>query len=55
MTDTHHTTPTRATDMKAGFLGLIIGGLCLFAILYGIVRLTNHHFNTERPAAEATK
>ncbi len=55
MTDSHDAHQTRTSDMKAGFMGLIFGVICLFAILYGIVRLTNHHFNSEKPAAEATK
>ncbi len=55
MTDSHHAPEAHAGDMKAGFLGLIVGAVCLFAILYGIVQLTNRHFNSEKAAAEATK
>lgn len=54
MTETHDAHPPHASDMKAGFLGLIIGAICLALILYGIVQLTNRHYNSEKPAAEAT-
>jgi hypothetical protein len=47
------------TDKSAGFTGLILGGIALFVILFGIVRITNAHYNTEesaaKPAAEAPK
>lgn len=47
MTTTSHT----GTDLKAGLLGFIIGGLVLLAIMYGIVHLTNQHYAGESPAA----
>ena len=45
-------------DQKASFLGLIVGGIALFAILYGTVLLTNRQFaghaeGGAKPAAEA--
>ena len=30
-------------DMRGGFLGLIIGAICVFIILYAIVRITHAH------------
>ncbi|HVB32065.1 MAG TPA: hypothetical protein VNE60_11110 [Gemmatimonadaceae bacterium] len=55
MTDSHNAPQSHTGDMKAGFMGLIIGAVCIFAILYGIVRLTNRHFANEKPAAAATQ
>ncbi|HVX40987.1 MAG TPA: hypothetical protein VHB25_15560 [Gemmatimonadaceae bacterium] len=49
-----HTHP-HGSDMKAAFLGLIIGAIVIFAILRTIVAMTNAHYAHERPAAEATK
>ena len=37
------------TDKSAGFTGLILGGIAIFGILFGIVRLTSAHY-----AGEAT-
>lgn len=51
MTDSHDVPQSHTSDMKAGFMGLIVGAVCIFAILYGIVRLTNRHFANEKPAA----
>lgn len=51
--DTH--THTSGSDRKAAFLGLIIGAIVIFAILRTIIAVTNHHYASERPAAEATK
>ncbi len=46
-------------DKSAGFTGLILGAIALFVILFGIVRITNAHYNAEeregKPAAEAAK
>ncbi|HEX7977486.1 MAG TPA: hypothetical protein VF461_02730 [Gemmatimonadaceae bacterium] len=46
-------------DKSAGFSGLILGGITLFVILFGIVRMTNAMYAgehaTEKSAAEATK
>jgi hypothetical protein len=47
------------TDRSAGFTGLILGAIAIFVILFGIVRLTNAHYNNEkaetRSGAEAPK
>ena len=48
------------TDKSAGFTGLILGAIALFVLIFGIVRLTNAHYNNEqageaKPAAEAPK
>jgi uncharacterized protein (DUF983 family) len=51
MTDTHDSHAAHASDMKAGFLGLIIGAICVFVILFSIVKITNAHFAHEQPAA----
>ena len=44
-------------DKSAGFSGLILGGIAIFVILFGIVRLTNASYAGEEPKAgvEATK
>lgn len=47
--------PTHGTDMRAGFTGLILGAICVFAILFTVVKLTNARYAHEQPAAEATK
>ena len=52
MSTSHH------NDKSAGFTGLILGAIALFVILFGIVRLTNAHYNGEKAehgAAEAPK
>ena len=55
MADTHsHTHTTHAThgsDMGAAFAGLIIGAIALFLLLGTIVKLTNRHYASEKPAA----
>ena len=51
--DTH--SHTQGSDMKAAFLGLIIGAIVIFAIMRTIVSVTNAHYAGEKPAAEATK
>jgi hypothetical protein len=47
------------TDKSAGFTGLILGAIAIFVIMFGIVRLTNAHYNNEKAeqgsAAEAPK
>ena len=50
MTDTN-THDSHAVDMKAGFLGLVIGAACIFAILFSIVKITHNHYAHEQPAA----
>jgi len=42
---------SRSSDMKAGFLGLIIGAVVIFAILFSIVKITHNHYANEKPAA----
>jgi hypothetical protein len=60
----HHVVP--GADQKPAFMGLIIGGIALFAIMWGVVKLTNAQFEGHgekggpggpggRPAAEAPK
>ena len=44
-----------ASDMKAAFLGLIIGALVLFVIVRGIVYLTNAKYSGEKSHVETTK
>jgi len=52
---TAHDQHPRGTDMKAAFLGLIIGAIVIFAILRTIVALTNARYAHEQPVAESTK
>jgi hypothetical protein len=33
------------TDKSAGFTGLILGAITIFVLMFGIVRLTNAHYN----------
>jgi len=55
MVDTHsHAHGSRAahgSDMGAAFAGLIIGAVALLLILGAIVKLTNRHYQSEKPAA----
>ncbi|HEU4990572.1 MAG: hypothetical protein KGL93_08350 [Gemmatimonadota bacterium] len=48
MSDSHD---SHAGDMKAGFLGLVIGAVVIFAILFSIVKITHAHYANEKPAA----
>ena len=43
------------SDMKAAFLGLIIGAIVLFTIVRGIVYLTNAKYSGEKTQVESTK
>ena len=43
------------TDFAAALTGLVVGGCFVFAILFGIVVITNHHYAGEKTAAAATK
>ncbi|MEO7454627.1 MAG: hypothetical protein ABIY52_00100 [Gemmatimonadaceae bacterium] len=43
------------TDKSAGFTGLILGSIAIFVLVFGIVRLTNAHYNGEKSAVEAHK
>ena len=36
-------------DKSAGFMGLIIGGIAVFLIAWGIVHLTNKKYEGEKP------
>lgn len=51
MSHPHDSQESRASDMKAGFLGLVIGAICVFVILFSIVKITQHHYANEKPAA----
>lgn len=43
-------------DKSAGFTGLILGAIAIFVICFGVVRLTNAHFeNKASHGAEAAK
>jgi hypothetical protein len=55
MTAHDHDHPAHGSDMKAAFLGLIIGVIVLFGIVRTIVALTNAKYAREQPAAESTK
>jgi hypothetical protein len=43
------------TDFGAALTGLVVGGCIVFAILFGVVMITNHHYAGEKTAAAATK
>jgi hypothetical protein len=45
--------PQHGTDTAAAFKGLILGSLFIGGILYGIVVLTNQHFEQEKAAHAA--
>jgi uncharacterized protein (DUF983 family) len=49
---THST--AHGSDIGAAFTGLIIGAIVVGLILYGVVRVTAHHYASEKPVAEAT-
>jgi hypothetical protein len=62
MADTHshnqaaHTThAAHGSDMGAAFAGLVIGAIALLLILGTIVKLTNLHYESEKPAAAAPR
>lgn len=58
MADTHPHTQTHAahgSDMAAAFAGLVIGAIALLLILGSIVKLTNRHYESEKPAAAAAE
>ena len=59
MADTHthpHTAHVkRSSDMGAAFAGLVIGAVVLFLLLGTIVKLTNMHYASEKPAAGAER
>ncbi|MEO5816218.1 MAG: hypothetical protein ABIT20_13155 [Gemmatimonadaceae bacterium] len=41
------------SDKSAGFTGLILGAIAIFVLMFGIVRLTNSHYNNEKAEAGA--
>lgn len=41
-------------DESAGYIGLIIGAICVFIILYTIVRLTHAHYAGEAEGAKTS-
>ena len=58
MADTHthsHTHVAHGSDMGAAFAGLLIGAVALLLILGAIVKLTNRHYEAEKPTAGAEK
>ena len=48
-------TKRHGTDFPAALTGLVVGGSIVFAILFGIVMITNHHYAGEKTIAAATK
>lgn len=48
-------TKQHGTDFPAALTGLVVGGCIVFAILFGIVVITNHHYADETAPAVATK
>lgn len=43
------------TDFGAALTGLVVGGCIVFAILFGVVELTNHHYAGEKTPAPTTR
>ena len=54
MTTSHHDEHAHGSDMKAAFLGLVLGAVALLVILSTIVYLTSQRYAHEQPAAQAT-
>lgn len=48
----NHSAPGK--DMSAAFTGLLLGAVFIGAILYGIVLLTNSHFEKEKAGEKKT-
>ena len=46
-------TTRKGSDFLPALTGLIVGACALFALVFGIVELTNHKYAGEKPAAEA--
>ncbi len=44
----------KSSDFTAALTGLVVGGCVLFALVFGIVEITNHLYAGETPA-QATK
>ena len=57
MADTHQHSHSphvaHGRDMGAAFIGLVLGMVVLFALVLTVVKLTNRHFASEKPAAGA--
>jgi len=51
----HDTHATHGSDMGAAFAGLVIGAVALLLLLGAIVKLTNRHYESEKPAAAAVQ
>jgi hypothetical protein len=47
-------TSSRRSDFGAALTGLVVGGCVIFAVLFGIVELTHHHY-VNKEHAESTK
>jgi hypothetical protein len=54
-THQHGTHATHGSDMGAAFAGLVIGAVALLLLLGAIVKLTNRHYESEKPAAAAAE
>jgi hypothetical protein len=56
MSDHPDAAPSGGPDTRPAYTGLILGAIVLFAVLYSIVVVTNHHYEaTEKPAAAASQ
>jgi hypothetical protein len=47
--------PPRGPDTAPAFVGLILGAIALFVILFSIVRITDRHYTEKEAAATATQ
>jgi len=47
--------PSHRSDFGAALTGLVVGACVLFALVFGIVRMTNHLYEGEGAKAEATR
>lgn len=45
--------PPLPEDKRAGFTGLVVALIVLFAAIYGVVQLTNRQFASHTEAAES--
>jgi hypothetical protein len=48
-------TAPKEGDLRAGLTGLIVGGVLLLSIMTAIVHFTNVKYESEAPAAAASK
>ncbi len=51
----HQARASHGSDMGAAFAGLVIGAIALLLILGTIVKLTNRHYESEKPAAAESR